>query len=185
MLPPRFPLSLRAQRILLAIVLFSLLVSAGQVNRTIDDTYGDLVTGLLPTYTSNWNPGQGCSGCAVQPSKSEAYAGTWHDTTSNNPNSTSGHYVTIQFTGTAIWMSCILVNNATTGITIFTNVSIELDSREAGTYTHVPDPTAAQYVYNVTVFGQTGLSNNSHTLVMTAVQGSQPSLLLFDRAIYT
>lgn len=50
---------------------------------------------------------------------------------------------------------------------------------------HTPDPSEEQYLYNRTVFSRTDLSNAEHTLVMTAVQGSQPSVLLFDWAVYT
>ncbi|KAH9930961.1 uncharacterized protein B0H18DRAFT_872467 [Fomitopsis serialis] len=155
--------------------------------RTIDDTYGDSVTGVLPTYGANWNAGQTCSGCAVQPSPSGTYRGTWHDTTSDNPNSTTGHAVTLEFTGTAISVYCILVNSGSPYVTIASYISFEMDGDPAGTYTHNPDTSAgaAQYVYNATVFSQTGLSNASHTLLMNATQGSQASLVLFDWAMYT
>ncbi|KZT74166.1 hypothetical protein DAEQUDRAFT_761603 [Daedalea quercina L-15889] len=171
---------------LLVVLLHSLSAFALLTNRTIDDTYGDLVTNLQVAYTSNWNPGQACSGCAVQPNKAEAFSGTWHDTTSNNPNATSPHSATLQFNGTAIWVNCILVNSAnSSGTTIFTNISFELDGAVAGTYDHVPDPSASPYLYNITTFSNTNLDMGEHTLVMTALQGSDPSLLLFDWAQYT
>ena len=90
------------------------------------------------------------------------------------------------WSGTAIWVYAIVVNNANPSATIiYTNVTFQLDGAHAGTYTHVPNSNANKYQYNVTAFSQTGLSNEHHTLVMTAVQGSQPSLLLFDWAMYT
>ena len=89
-------------------------------------------------------------------------------------------------TGTAIWVYAIVVNNAIPSTTIiYSNVTFELDGALAGTYIHVPDSSASQYEYNVTAFSQTELNNEHHTLVMTAVQGSEPSLLLFDWAMYT
>lgn len=68
---------------------------------------------------------------------------------------------------------------------IFTNVTFELDGYPVGTYTHPPNASATQYEYNVTALSKTGLDNMQHTLVITAAQGSQPSLLLFDWAMYT
>lgn len=80
----------------------------------------------------------------------------------------------------------IVVNNATSSSTItYTNTTFQLDGVAVGTYTHVPDSSASKYEYNVTAFSKTGLSNEHHTLVMTAVQGSKPSLLIFDWAMYT
>lgn len=77
--------------------------------RFIDDTYGDLVTGAQPSYSSGsldcWDKGPGCSACTLQPQASQAYNGTWHDTTSdicNNSvsnNGTAGHSVTFTFNG--------------------------------------------------------------------------------------
>jgi hypothetical protein len=38
-------------------------------NRTIDDQYGDKLTGLLPQYSPSgvWNQGNGCVPCAIRP----------------------------------------------------------------------------------------------------------------------
>ena len=87
--------------------------------------------------------------------------------------------------GTAIWVYCILVNTGEEYITIFSNMTFELDGAPVVAFSHVPNPNGEQYLYNQTVFSQTGLSNTDHTLVMTAVLGSEPSLLLFDWAMYT
>ena len=87
--------------------------------------------------------------------------------------------------GTAIWVYLILANNASTGVTIFTNASFELDGKLVHVYNHIPDPSQGPYLYNVSAFQQSNLEIAEHTLVMTAVQGSQPSLLLFDYAVYT
>ena len=183
-----------------------LLVSAGLVNRTIDDTYGDIVTKVMVEYTDNWNVEPGCTGCGVQPESSQAYFGTWHDTTTNVPNKTEPHSATLKFNGTchwlsssakctswqrtrhigtAVWIYCILVNSAGPEITIFTNITFEVDGVLAGTYHHIPDSAQAQYLYNVSVFQKTDMSQQEHVLVMSAMQGSEPSLLLFDYAVYT
>lgn len=74
---------------------------AGPVNRTIDDYFADSVTGRQVEYTGYWNVGQTCYGCAIHPDANKAYAGTWHDVTSNYPNTSIADYLTIQFKGAA------------------------------------------------------------------------------------
>ncbi|KAI0736641.1 hypothetical protein C8Q72DRAFT_791036 [Fomitopsis betulina] len=128
-----------------------------KMNRTIDDYFADSVTGRQVEYTGYWNVGQTCYGCAIHPDANKAYAGTWHDVTSNYPNTSIADYLTIQFK----------------------------DGEPAGTYTHFPNPDDAQFIYNLNVFSQTELENAEHTLVMTAIQGAQPSYLLFDWVQYT
>ena len=87
--------------------------------------------------------------------------------------------------GTAIWVYCILVNNAGTGVVTLTNISFSLDGQSIATYEHEPDPSQATFLYDVPTLQRTGLSIGEHTLVMTAFQGSEASLLLFDYAVYT
>lgn len=89
----------------LGVLLYFTLVSTSTTYRTIDDTYGDSVTQFQVAYTENWNRGQDCTGCGVQPDKSQAFYGTWHDTTSNNPNSTSPHSATVKFNGASFYRS--------------------------------------------------------------------------------
>ncbi|KAI0724107.1 hypothetical protein C8Q72DRAFT_858228 [Fomitopsis betulina] len=167
---------------------FVLASAAASTNVTIDDTYGDSVTGLRPVYSAGWNIGQDCSGCAITPDESKAFMGTWHDTTSDSPLDSTNipHQVTLTFRGTAIWVHCILANfNESSVVTTFTNASFELDGIPAAIYHHQPDGATGDFEYNVTVYSQTGLSNIEHTLVMTAEQGKSASLLLFDWAEYT
>lgn len=85
-------------------LLFSASASAGPTNRTIDDTNGDSATGLIPAYSGSWNVGQNCPGCRVQPSKSDVFDGTWHDTTSDS-GATTPHTVTLSFQGASADMS--------------------------------------------------------------------------------
>lgn len=89
---------------LLPSLLFFLVATAKPTNRTIDDQWGDSVTGALPVYSANWNYGPDCTVCQVVPSQSMAFENTWHDTTSTIPN-TSGHSVTLGFTGRVSYSS--------------------------------------------------------------------------------
>ena len=78
---------------------FLIPVLAEPVNRTIDDYFGDSVTGRQVEYSGYWNVGQTCVVCAIHPDANEAYAGTWHDVTSNYPNTSIADYMTVQFNG--------------------------------------------------------------------------------------
>ena len=60
-------------------------------NQTIDDTLGDLVTGIRPIYSPSegvWEDAT-CKGCAIQPDPSLAFDGTWTAATYNPTISTS------------------------------------------------------------------------------------------------
>ncbi len=88
-------MSLRFKAVLLICALFSPRVLGGFVNRTIDDQYGDLVTGsqasrglyLLTNFALNadqvqyspdntWTQGNNCDFCAAKPSNASAFNGT-------------------------------------------------------------------------------------------------------------
>lgn len=85
---------------LVACLLLPPLVLAQQVDRFIDDEWGDPVTGLKPIYSVNWNYGPDCpaSLCFVRPEQNKTFNGTWHHTMSSTP-STLGHQVAISFVG--------------------------------------------------------------------------------------
>jgi hypothetical protein len=71
-----------AWRILLLLVLLRG-VFALISNVTVDDEYGDEVTGAKPSYSpsADWSEGTNCTGCLALPDPSFAYDHTWHDTT--------------------------------------------------------------------------------------------------------
>ncbi|KAH9930924.1 uncharacterized protein B0H18DRAFT_1116631 [Fomitopsis serialis] len=168
------------------LLVFPLALAAFAVptNRTIDDEWGDLVTGEKPVYSNAWNYGPTCGQCDLHPSVGEAFQSTWHDTTSNTLAEPS---VTLNFTGTAIWVYCIRSNYDAVGDITFTNATFELDGILVDTYYYAPKTWVDQFEYNVTVFNRTELSNEKHTLVVTAAQNSSglASVLLFDWAMYT
>lgn len=61
-------------------------VAAAQINRTIDDTIGDVLTGTKPIYapsTSGVWEDNTCTGCALQPDRTKAFQGTWTAATYN------------------------------------------------------------------------------------------------------
>ncbi|KAJ8483081.1 hypothetical protein ONZ45_g14728 [Pleurotus djamor] len=68
------------------------------LNVTIDDEYGDLLTGALPSYeqADAWHQGNSCLPCAAKLNSSKTFMQTWHDNTSNG-----GKLVSMTFNFTA------------------------------------------------------------------------------------
>ncbi|KAJ7634704.1 hypothetical protein FB45DRAFT_472363 [Roridomyces roridus] len=147
-------------------------------NRTIDDTNGDLITGFMPVYapTSAWNP-TNCTVCFVQPEGGQFFDYTKHDSTqvASVPSS-----VTLNFTGTAIYLFCVVPNTVPL-TTTFVDLKFTLDGAPVGTYTHVPD-SSSDILYQVPVLSTQNLNNTPHTLI---AETAGNSLFIFDFAIYT
>jgi len=72
---------------------------AALVNRTIDDYFGDPITGIFPIYSpaNLWQQGNGCARCLVRPDVSIPFDGTWHDSTFFVGSATRS--VSVTFTG--------------------------------------------------------------------------------------
>ena len=181
---------------------------AALVNYTIDDTFGDSVTGAKPVYlpASPW-AGPGCTTCAIVPVKALAFDGTWTAATYNpslfnNMNITfsfTGWKISsfdclqlmifakpLRFTGISIWVFFILANNNTLpGITSNTQCNFTLDGQLVNTFNHQPNGSTNALQYNATAFTTSGLSNSQHTLVISTNDFPGFSFLNFDYAIYT
>jgi hypothetical protein len=174
---------------------------SGQV--LIDDTNGDEITGLLPTYEppNGWASSP-CKGCGIQPNSSLAGSGTWHDTTANSPDVPRS--VTLQFngkcfvhptfshlnwhlTGTGIDVYCIM-GNQIPWITTSMRISFILDGKQLPEFTRQPDQTEEIY-YNRRILNIDSLTPGLHKLKMSAIATSSDdsghSAFLFDYALYT
>lgn len=154
---------------------------AAQTNRTIDDHYGDSVTGVVPIYASSWNYGPSCPGCRVQPNPELVFDQSWHDATAH-PGQSEPQTVTLTFTGTAVWVFCALPGYIE-WITTFVNISFALDGQVDGAFTS--PGTGPDMLYNVTVYSKTGLPNTQHTLVISPQYDVNASYIAFDWAMYT
>lgn len=73
-------------------------VAGTATNRTIDDNYGDSVTGAKPTYSDGWNYGPECTGCLMKPALNETFDRSWHDVTASATDPAPRN-VTLTFTG--------------------------------------------------------------------------------------
>ncbi|KAJ7662906.1 hypothetical protein B0H17DRAFT_952938 [Mycena rosella] len=150
-------------------------------NRTIDDFNGDLITGFMPLYEPQnvWNTDGNCSACFVKPDPSQALDLTWHDSTQKSEGD-SPSSVTIQFTGTAIYLFCIIPNTVPNSATTV-SLAFTIDDTSHGGYNHAPD-ASSDILYAVPVLSAEALSNEPHTLV---ARTAEPSLFIFDYAMYT
>ncbi|KAJ7214033.1 hypothetical protein GGX14DRAFT_618103, partial [Mycena pura] len=107
-------------------------------NRTIDDTLSDPITGSVPVYApaTSWRTLQAQDDCIVYPDTTQAFDTTWHQTTHHAGNASSS--VTLQFTGTAVYLFSIVPNTMFGAITLV-NLQFTLDGDPAGSFTHAPD----------------------------------------------
>ncbi|KAJ7651124.1 hypothetical protein FB45DRAFT_889739 [Roridomyces roridus] len=151
-------------------------------NRTIDDTNGDNVTGVVPTYTpsSSW-AGPSCQGCAILPDTSKVFDGTYHAATYGPDLGSLA--ISMDFTGVAIYVYFILANDEGQGITTTTAANFSIDGTVQGEFTHAPAATT-DLEFNALVFSHTGLSNGTHSLLIT-MGGSNDLYINFDYAVYT
>ena len=174
-------------------VLWILPALAISINRTIDDTYGDSVTGLKPQYgpPSSWTEssqcGILCDILSLDIDVEKIYNGTWHESMYDTGDQTS--WVSVKFNGTAVYVFNIIVDTdvdleeSILGFTTDTNVVFFLDDAPVGQYTHIPD-NSDEVLYQVPVYTNTSLHNGEHTLVMHTGRDTD-SLALFDYIIYT
>lgn len=89
-LAPRTPAAMSPGRFAVLVLALSLtllphLAWAAIVNRTIDDSSGDPITGTRPEFLPNistWND-HTCAGCRIQPDVNRAFGNSWHETTYN------------------------------------------------------------------------------------------------------
>ncbi|KAM5539186.1 hypothetical protein V8D89_007059 [Ganoderma adspersum] len=168
--------------------LFFASVSSLLVNVTVDDQFGDPVTGLIPEYSpknGSWHigsPSEACPpACNIGPSLldlTQINDKTWLDDTywpSDGPAT-----IKVHFTGSALYVFNILPNSVP-GTTTYTNISFTIDGESAGRFTRTPD-SSSTILYNQLVYHNTALDYGPHTLVMTP---ANVTLILFDYLVYT
>ncbi|KAI0760662.1 hypothetical protein C8Q74DRAFT_1221242 [Fomes fomentarius] len=171
--------------LLRSVLLFTLFAEWGlaiSVNRTIDDRYGDSVTGQLPQFMPNpWSNEEQCQGCYrdASPDPKECHNGTWSYMTHYAGD--NGKYIKMQFTGTAVYAYHILGSPISN---VPTNLAFTLDGAPVGgEFLSVVTASDRGYQYNVPVYVNESLENIEHTFVIHLV--GPVSLGLFDYLVYT
>ena len=96
-------------------------------------------------------------------------------------------FIAFNPSGTAIYTFFIVPNNASSfdpGVTILANMSVYLDDEYKGLIVHEPQG-GPQFIYNYPGYSVSGLSNDKHTLSMSANNEVASSNIEFDYFIYT
>ncbi|KAJ7491078.1 hypothetical protein FB451DRAFT_630759 [Mycena latifolia] len=153
------------------------------LNRTIDDEFGDSVSGVQPTYrpASFWSLDSSCDGCVLHADPKLAFNHTWHD--SSQLPGTAPVSLTLDFVGTAVYVYCILPPITPNVVTSY-NLNFTLDGASRGRYFRSPTSTT-DYLYNVSVLSLESLPNTAHSLVISTDDSVDGSIFLFDYAVYT
>ncbi|KAE9383763.1 hypothetical protein BT96DRAFT_1008812 [Gymnopus androsaceus JB14] len=150
----------------------AVVLSAG-VNRSIDDTLGDSVTGQKPIFIPStpgiWQDPTQCSvapGCALQPPTTSAFDGTYTAAT-YHPE-----------------LNNISISFDFTGVATSTAANFTLDGSHAGSFSHSPDNSAPAFQFNESAmaFSMTGLQNGTHQMIISTITGQWVN---FDYALYT
>ncbi|KAF9037905.1 hypothetical protein BDP27DRAFT_1435522 [Rhodocollybia butyracea] len=174
--------------LLLVLFLHVTAVRLQAVNRSIDDTFGDSVTGqrpvFLPTSPGVW-ANQDCTGCAIQPPTTKAFDGTY---TASTYNSMLGSIsIAFNFTGTAVYVFFILANIPASLATATTAANFTLDGALVGNFTHAPDLSLPDFQFNenALAFSTSGLENATHQMVISTSGLDEHIFVNFDYALYT
>lgn len=173
------------------LVRISLSIAAG-TNRTIDDVYGDVVTGLqveyLPLNSPNntgepfWKHEDQCDGCAIMPDRTKAYDQTWTATT--YVPAIEDMSIGLRFDGTAIYIYLILSNYPeNTSLVSRTVCNFRVDGSIVGGFRHETDGTV-NYEFNTLAYSNDSIGDGEH-IVLIETTGNESSYVAFDYAIYT
>ncbi|KAH0826889.1 hypothetical protein J3R83DRAFT_4435, partial [Lanmaoa asiatica] len=165
------------------LILFPSFAFAVLQNVTVDDAVltGAVVPQYLPS-NSAWNIGNNCSVCRVQPDPSEAYNGTWHDTTFS-PGTAVSQAVEFTFTGNALYIFFILANTVPNASTL-TDINFYMDAVAVGTFVHTPS-TSTDFQYNAPVYVNESLAFGQHSITIQPVNSGNAVIMLFDYLVYT
>ena len=190
---------------ILSLSLFSWNALGNLVNRTIDDTEGDSVSGQTVTYFPATPDGApwatpNCPVCAIKPDLQQAFDGTYRAATWYPVNDTMGistkfngelkfcfnhEPLSIRSSGTALYVFFILVNNIGSDITTLTIANFTLDEGEPELFQHIPDPLNSDILYKQPVFIRENLENMEHSINISVSKVLEPVYLNFDYMIYT
>ncbi|KAF9000994.1 hypothetical protein BDQ17DRAFT_1426819 [Cyathus striatus] len=92
----------------------------------------------------------------------------------------------MEFEGIAIYVFFILPNlQQSDSITTFSAANFTIDGQIVGNFSHSPDLSTTEILYNQMVFNKTDLPNGMHQLVVSPALYDMSVFISFDYAIYT
>ncbi|KAJ7323907.1 hypothetical protein DFH08DRAFT_711581 [Mycena albidolilacea] len=175
---------------LILIPFFGGLVGGSAVNRTIDDVFGDRVTGDLVQYLPEvpategplWFNQTSCNGCAGVPDASLTLDNTW--SAARYLADIGSMSLSMKFSGTAIYVFFVIPNFAAgTGLASAVICDFFIDGAAVGSFSHESDGSGA-FTYNTLVYRNTSIPAGDHVLLIETT-GASPAVIIFDYALYT
>ncbi|KAF8977907.1 hypothetical protein BDQ17DRAFT_1242864, partial [Cyathus striatus] len=85
----------------------------------------------------------------------------------------------------ATYVFFILPNKQPSNITNFSAANFTIDGEIVGNFSHSPDFSTTDILYNQMVFNKTDLPNGMHQLVVSTTVDDMSVFISFDYAIYT
>ncbi|RXW12972.1 hypothetical protein EST38_g12881 [Candolleomyces aberdarensis] len=156
------------------------------VNRTIDDTAGDSVTGAKPIFfpadRGLWKD-QTCIDCLINPDVRLVFGNTY--TAATYIPELGKMSISMRFNGTAIYVFFVLVNSADPRVIPETQCDFVLDNGPPLSFGYDSDRESSGYKYNQLVYSNTGLPPGDHLLEIVTNNLDHRVYVNFDYAIYT
>ncbi|KAJ6562193.1 hypothetical protein B0H19DRAFT_942719 [Mycena capillaripes] len=165
-------------------------VGGSAVNRTIDDVFGDSVTGVMVQYLPEvpasdeplWINQTSCAGCLNVPDATLTLDNTW--SAARYLANVGSLSLSMKFTGTSIYVFFVVPNFAAgSGLASTVRCDFFIDGIPAGSFTHESDGSG-EFAYNALVYKNTTVSDGDHVLLIETT-GADPAIIIFDYAIYT
>ncbi|KAK7042018.1 hypothetical protein R3P38DRAFT_2511187 [Favolaschia claudopus] len=176
--------------VLALLVLFCGLVSSLAINRTIDDVFGDSVTGDMVQYLpqvpasegSLWFNQTTCSGCLNVPEASLTFDHTW--TAARYLADVGSMSISLKFTGNAIYVFFVIPNfGVNSNLASAVLCDFFIDEVHVGSFSHQSDGSGL-FDYGALVYQNTSVPDGNHVLLIETT-GADPAVIIFDRVIYT
>ncbi|KZW00852.1 hypothetical protein EXIGLDRAFT_830495 [Exidia glandulosa HHB12029] len=93
--------------------------------------------------------------------------------------------VTFRFTGTAVYIYCVLANDVPATSVTGTHLWFSIDGEIVDTFHHTPNSSADMFLYNQLLYSNHSIPDGQHVFNMSARTDGPDSLILFDYAQYT
>ncbi|TFK22987.1 hypothetical protein FA15DRAFT_495689 [Coprinopsis marcescibilis] len=169
---------------ILCILLRAPAVFGTLINRTLDDTLEDPITGRTPQYfpaVGYWN-GVDCALCQLKPELNRVMYRTYREVTyipERGPVS-----IRVEFQGVAVYAFLTLARFADRLATL-TDCDFILDEGEPVSFHYQPNSPTPDFTYHHLAFHRDGLENKNHSLEIAVRDRREQVYLNFDYVLYT
>ncbi|KAK0237315.1 hypothetical protein EDD85DRAFT_837208 [Armillaria nabsnona] len=159
-------------------------VQAKLVNVTLDDRDA----GLTYTPSDAWANGTDCETCTAKLDTDKLVHGSWHNSTFQ-PGDKEPHKVSISFSGTAIYVDCILAKSTSNPpLNGHSDMRFFIDGALVGRFARdISNDSTSTYEYGTTVYANTSIPTGLHTFRLQNghTNSTTQSLVLLDAITYS